>query len=97
LKKWEIYLARVPFKDITESKIRSVLILDNTVIVIDCLKMTSQPPRCGEYVLKDWKEAGLRKPTTVRVTKRLSLPTNNIIKKIGMLSVLDISEIQKLL
>lgn len=97
MRRWEIYLANVPFEDVAKSKIRPVLILGESVIVIDCLKMTSQPPRRGEYVLKGWKESGLHKPTTVRLSKRLSLPKENLIKKIGMLSVVDIAEIQKLL
>ncbi len=97
MNKWDIYIAEVPFEEIPVTKIRPVLILGDFVAAIDCLKMTSQPPRSGEYVLKEWKEAGLHKPTTVRIAKRLSLPKGNLRKRIGRLSIVDIAEIQKLL
>lgn len=93
--RWDIYLAAVPFEDLPESKIRPVLILDNSAILIDCLKMTGQPPRTGEYVLKRWKEAGLHKPTTVRLSKRLVLAPASFIKRIGSLDLIDIIEIEK--
>lgn len=97
MSKWDIFLADVPYEDLPESKIRPVVILDDSVAVIDCLKMTGQKPRLGEYVLKDWKGAGLRKQTTVRVYKRLALPQEKLIKKIGTLQIVDIAEIQKLI
>ena len=50
--KWDIYIADVPFEDLPETKLRPVVVLEDSVILIDCLKMTSQAPRPGEYVLK---------------------------------------------
>ncbi len=97
-KKWEIYLANVKFEDIEESKIRPVLILqDKSVFLIDCLKMISQPPRKGEYALKKWREAGLRKPTVVRIGKKLSLPPCEFIKRIGRLNLVDIIALEQML
>ena len=95
MKKWEIYLADVPFEDISESKLRPVLVIGDSVFQINCLKMTSQPPRLGEYVLKMWKEAGLLKPTTVRISKKLMLSPDAFRKYIGSLQSIDIYEIQK--
>lgn len=97
MKKWDIYLADVPFEDVPKTKIRPVIILDDSTVLIDCLKMTSQRPRSGEYVLQKWQEAGLLKPTTVRISKRLALNPNLLKKRIGSLHPLDILEIQKYL
>lgn len=93
--RWDIYFANVPFEDVPQSKPRPVIILDDSVVIIDCLKMTSQPPRPGEYVLQYWKEAGLKKPTTVRLSKRLALQPSAFIRRLGSLHPIDIIEIQK--
>lgn len=92
---WDIYIANVPFEDLPQSKPRPVIILADSVLVIDCLKMTSKPPRRGEYVLQKWREAGLLKPTTVRISKRLLLNRNVFLKRIGTLHPIDVLEIQK--
>lgn len=46
--KWDIYIADVPFEDLPETKLRPVVVLEDSVILIDCLKMTSQATRPGE-------------------------------------------------
>lgn len=95
MRKWDIYMADVPFEDLPQSKPRPVIILEDSVVVIDCLKMTSQSPRYGEYTLQKWREAGLLKPTTVRISKRLVLEPGLFRKRIGSLHPIDIIEIQK--
>jgi hypothetical protein len=95
VRKWDVYLANVPFEDLPESKLRPVVILDGCVYAIDCLKMTSHAPRAGEYALRYWQEAGLRKPTTVRISKRLQLKETDFIHRIGRLHLVDIAEIEK--
>lgn len=95
MNKWDVFLADVPFEDIQESKLRPVIVLEDAIVLVDCLKMTSQLPRDGEYVLKMWKEAGLKKPTTVRISKRLVLNPSAFRKRIGSLHPIDIIEIQK--
>lgn len=94
--KWDVYIADVPFEDIMESKVRPVVIVDDSIVAtIDCIKLTSHPPRSGEYALKYWKEAGLHKPTTVRLSKVLSLSPTNLKTRIGSLHIVDILEIEK--
>ena len=95
MKKWDIYFANVPFEDVPQAKPRPVIVLEDSAVVVDCLKMTSKPPRQGEYVLRYWQEAGLFKPTVVRISKRLLLPSDSVIKSIGTLHPIDIIEIQK--
>lgn len=92
---WDLCIARVPFDDISQSKVRPVLILNDAVVVVYVLKLTSQPPRAGEYPLIKWKEAGLHKPTVVRIGKRLSLSPGDIIRKIGRVHPVDRVEIMK--
>ena len=92
---WDIYIANVPFEDVPQSKLRPVIILKDFVLTADCLKMTSKPPRAGEYALQKWHEAGLLKPTTVRISKRLLLNHNALLRRIGAVHPIDILEIQK--
>lgn len=98
MRKWEIYLAYVQYEDIPGGKLRPVLVVDdNTAYPISCLKMTSQPPRKGEYTLIRWQNAGLRKETTVRIQKRLTLNAVDFQMKIGSLDPVDIVNIESLL
>lgn len=95
LNQWDVYLADVPFEDLPRTKVRPVIVLEDSVVIVDCLKMTSQPPRPGEYVLKYWKEAGLLKQTTVRISKRLELKPQAFRKYLGTVHILDRLEIEK--
>lgn len=97
MNKWDVYLANVPFEDVQQAKVRPVIILDGTTVIVDCIKMTSHLPRRGEYQLKFWQAAGLKKPTTVRLSKRLALERGNFIKYIGRLHPVDILAIQNYL
>jgi len=94
---WDIWLAKVKFEDSSDCKKRPVLIVDGRFVAVVAVKMTSQPPRCGEYVLQDWKKSGLRKPTTVRISKFLQLTDSDFCFRIGKLSSLDRMNIEKML
>lgn len=97
-RKWDIYLAKVKYEDVEDYKIRPVLVLQSgEAVTIECLKMTGQPPRAGEYILREWRKAGLRKQTVVRVGKRLRLRTSEIIKRIGRLDLIDMVALEQLL
>lgn len=94
--RYDVYIADVPYEDEPKSKARPVLILDYETMTVICLKMTTHAPRKGEYTLRQWQYAGLDKPTTVRMSKRLRLSSDNLIKKVGKLHPVDIYAIQKL-
>lgn len=97
-RKWDIYLAKVRYEDIGDYKVRPVLIMKSgDAAPIECIKMTGQPPRFGEYTLREWRKAGLRKQTVVRIGKRLRLDTSDIIKYIGRLDLADIIVLDQLL
>ena len=90
--RWDIWIARVEFEEGSGSKIRPVLIIDGTRCYVLSLKITSHDPRTqfpGEYQIIEWKEAGLMKPSTIRISKKLNLPADSFLKKIGRLTELD--------
>ena len=90
--RWDIWVARVEFEEVTCSKIRPVLIIDGTRCYVLSLKITSHAPRTqfpGEYQIIEWKEAGLMKPSSIRISKQLNLPVDSFVKKIGRLTELD--------
>ncbi len=98
---WEIWFADVRFEDAPNlSKRRPVLVLFNNVVYILSLKITSKAPRnsyYGEYVLLKWKEAGLDRQSTVRISKKLKLVERDFVYKIGRLAPIDILNIRKFL
>jgi len=91
IKKWEIYWANVKFEDSSEIKRRPVLIINSSNALVVSLKMTSQcrgdiPP---EYVVREWQEAGLPKPTYVRHDRVIQLKASDLDEKIGKLTERD--------
>lgn len=101
MQKWDIWLANVRFEDNPEEyKLRPVLVIDKQNMFILSFKMTSHSPRQnfhGEYSIKYYKEAGLIKPTVIRLSKKLLLLENEFIHKIGRLHPYDINEVYKIL
>lgn len=101
MQKWEVWLAKVAFEDNpAEAKIRPVLVIDKKEAYIISFKMTSHEPRqafCGEYSIQFFKEAGLIKPTVIRLSKKLSLLKDDFIKKLGRLHPYDINGVIKIL
>lgn len=95
--RWDVWAADVKFEDSPKIKSRPVLILEGKAIYVICLKMTGAEPRYGEYKLKDWEYAGLKKPTTIRIKKVLHLYPRDLKYKIGELSPFDIANIETLL
>jgi len=102
-KKWEIVLVPFPFSDLSSAKRRPALIVSpdlyNTGKDIVIAYITSQmniSPRFGDYNLQKWKEAGLPKPSKVRM-KFATLDKSIIVKKLGKLEKEDSEEIEKIL
>ncbi len=63
------------------------------------LKVTSHPPRdeWGEYKLAEWQYAGLKKESTVRISKQLRLKESDLVHRIGALHQSDIMNIQRIM
>jgi mRNA interferase MazF len=102
-KKWEIVLVPFPFTDLSSAKRRPALIVspDNynvgkDVVIAYITSQINLPPRLGDYDLQKWKEAGLPKPSKVRM-KFATLDKSIIVKKLGKLEKEDSEEIGKIL
>lgn len=103
-KKWEIYWAKFEYEDKKELyKIRPVIVLGNKSknkkVVVACIKITGHAPRKYDrfdYSIKHWEKAGLKKQSTARISKILSIDTGFFKNKIGKLDVIDITNINRL-
>lgn len=99
IKPWEVWLAAVRFEDSPQVKNRPVVVTSSGDVYILALKVTSHDPRggWGEYALQYWQSAGLRKPSTVRIGKRLRLQKSDMVHRIGALHPLDVLNIQSII
>lgn len=98
-RRWDVWFASVRFEDSDEVKARPVVITDHGEVYVLALKVTSHAPRdaWGEYALVYWREAGLNKPSTVRISKRLRLEPRDMIRKVGTLHPMDIMSIVEII
>lgn len=91
---WEVWWAEVAYEDAPkEKKLRPVIVIEKGTVAVLSLKVTTHPPReefWGEYALQKWREAGLHKPSTVRISKILNLRLSDFGEKIGVLHIVDI-------
>lgn len=80
--------AKVKFEENDEVKIRPVLIWNSQFFIIG-YKMTGtdRGDSEDEYRVRYWKEAGLKKPTNIRLRHILKLEETDMIEKIGELDM----------
>jgi mRNA interferase MazF len=92
----EIWLAGIPFTSGAATKIRPVLILwiDGNDAVVAAV--TSAPPRSTtDVALSDWSAAGLRVPSTVRLSRLDCLEQALIRRRLGALSTADAESVKR--
>lgn len=79
MERYEIWQAKVKFEETDEVKARPVLII--------AYKMTGtdRGDDQEEYRIRYWKEAGLSKPTSIRLRKVLKLRKDDLLYRIGEL------------
>jgi len=94
----DILLVRYPFSDLTAAKIRPALVIRAPHPSGDYLivPLTSRTDRlgAGEFVLADWRTAGLNMPSAVKrgvYTVHGSL----VLKSVGRLSSLDAQQVEQ--
>ena len=91
--KWDIWNAFFKFEDNTDDgKVRPVLVLGSDEYFTISAEITKHEPREefeGEVAIKYWQEAGLKFPSTVRLTKVLELSDFSFSNKVGKLKFLD--------
>lgn len=90
MNRYEIWMAKVRFEDSEQIKERPVMIWNDLAFVI-VYKMTGtdRGDNKDEYRVEYWKEAGLTKPTSIRITKVLKLEKKDLVNKIGELDYRD--------
>jgi mRNA interferase MazF len=92
----EIWLAKILFTDGSASKIRPVLVL--WLDAADCIvaAVTSASPRSPSDVpLANWQAAGLRVPSTVRLSRLDCLEQILLAKNLGKISSGDARQIKQ--
>ena len=96
---WEIWWAYVAFEEGDGGKERPVLVLEDGTVYVIAFMITSHEQRnvYGEYDVTKWQSAGLTKPSTIRVTRKLKLEENDLIRKLGDLHPLDIVLLERYL
>ena len=98
--KWEIWLVNMPFDEGIGSKPRPALVIDTKGNCLVVGKMTKHPPRPEyqyEYQMIDWKGAGLRVPTTLRLSKIALLHESSFIHQLGYIQPIDQINVRKIL
>lgn len=91
----ELWVADIPFSSGSGSKKRPVLVLwlDGLDTVVAAI--TSATPRSPTDVpLIDWKPAGLRVPSTVRLSRLDCLEQVLLIHKLGSISTADAAQVK---
>ena len=90
----DIVLVPFPFTNLARTKKRPALVLqrissqifpDLFILAMMTSNLHSEMLK-GDVILATWKEAGLPKPTKIRLTKLATLEQGIILKKIGSLS-----------
>src|SRR5258707_14377067 len=95
----EVVLAYLVFSDGQGMKRRPVLVLqdfgDADLLVVP---VTSHPARAAaDVTLSDWRGAGLKLPSTVRVEKLATIEKTCVARKLGSLVADDHAEVKKTL
>ena len=93
-----IILVRYPFSDLSGFKVRPAVIVSTTHVSQDILivpltsKVSSLLP--GEFVLAEWKKAGLNVPTAAK--RGIYTIENKLVRKtIGKLQPQDVRQLEK--
>src|SRR5437660_7101729 len=86
----EIWLANIPFTDGSASKKRPVLVLWLDGLDAVVAAVTSAAVRSPtDMALADWKAAGLRVPSAVRLSRLDCLEQSLLLYRLGLLSTGD--------
>ena len=92
----EFWLAEIPFTDGSAPKIRPVLILWRDGLDLVVAAVTSVPPRSvTDVALGDWLAAGLRVPSTVRLSRLACLEQSLMRFRLGRLSRPDARQLRQ--
>jgi mRNA interferase MazF len=85
IKAGEFWVADIPFTDASATKRRPVLVLwlDASDTVVAAVT-TANPRTATDVALGDWQAAGLRLPSTVRLSRLDCLEQSLLIRRLGV-------------
>jgi mRNA interferase MazF len=93
----EVILVRYPFSNLSGSKVRPAIVVNDPHISQDVIivPLTSKlsPLLAGEFVLTDWKAAGLNVPSAAKRGLYM-VHQSLVLKSIGKLSDTDASSLE---
>jgi mRNA interferase MazF len=94
----EVILVRYPFSNVSGSKVRSAVVVNaphsSQDVIIVPLTSRASALLVGEFVLADWKAAGLNVPSAAK-RGLYTVHQNLIIKSIGKLSDADADSLEQ--
>jgi mRNA interferase MazF len=93
----EVYICVFPFTSGQEAKARPVLVLMD--LGADCLvcRITSVPHRdILDIPVTEWREAGLEKPSTIRLSRLVTIEKSILKARIGKLGSNDLDRTRTL-
>lgn len=91
----ELWVADIRFTDGSASKKRPVLVLWLDALDAVVAAVTSAPARSPtDIALADWKTAGLRVPSTVRLSRLDCLEQSLLLHRLGALSPPDAQQVK---
>lgn len=98
---WEVWHARFNFEEGKGYKYRPVIVVgvrEDGNLVMMVTSSTNKLHLEHDYLLQDWKDAGLVKPSVARIDRIAEIPPNYLgtAGRIGRLSDRDIFEISKI-
>jgi mRNA interferase MazF len=93
----EFWLADIPYTSGAASKVRPVLVLwlDGLDVVV-AVVTTASPRTLTDFALADWKSAGLRAPSTVRLSRLDCLEQSLLFHRLGALAASDAQQIKSM-
>jgi len=99
LRPGEVVLIRIGFHQTTGGKVRpAVVFLDTGDDDFVAAPVTSQPARSDfDLLIRQWQQAGLNVPSTVRTHKLTVLSKDEIVRRLGHLAEEDRLTLAKLL
>jgi mRNA interferase MazF len=92
----EFWLADIPFTNGAASKLRPVLVLweDGADLVV-AVVTSANPRSASDVALQEWVSAGLRVPSTVRLSRLDCLEQSLLRRKLGMISSIDATRLKQ--
>lgn len=94
----DLWWTHFPFLDVNNIKRRPAVIVDNDMIAILSMYVTSQKHENDPFLIeiRDWQQSGLTKPSYAKIDKIIQIGESNLDQFIGELSEFDNLRIMQL-